>query len=89
MTRLKIEARLTSLEEKIAELQTKVGSTPSKSWLDNIYGAFANDPVYDEAMRLGREYRESLRPRAPKKRGAVKKNGHSGHGPDHAARKGK
>ena len=35
--------------------------------LDEIYGAFENDPIYEEAMRLGREYRESLRPKAARK----------------------
>ena len=30
----------------------------SESW-----GAFADDPEFEEAIRLGREYRESLRPR--------------------------
>jgi hypothetical protein len=31
-------------------------------WWEEILGSFANDPVYDEAMQLGRQYRESLRP---------------------------
>jgi hypothetical protein len=30
-------------------------------------GAFDNDPDFEEAMRLGREYRESLRPKAGRK----------------------
>jgi hypothetical protein len=38
----------------------------SKKKLDEIYGAFARDPHFEEAMRLGREYRESLRPKAPR-----------------------
>ncbi|MEW6209638.1 MAG: hypothetical protein AB1631_14820 [Acidobacteriota bacterium] len=56
-------------------------SAPSqKDWLDEIYGAFADDPHFEEAMRLGREYRESLRPKVTKKparkttRKAVKKS---------------
>jgi hypothetical protein len=44
-------------------------AVPSQGdWLDDIYGAFANDPDFEEAMRLGREYRESLRPKARRKR---------------------
>jgi hypothetical protein len=31
-------------------------------WWERIYGTFANSPEYEEAMRLGRAYRESLRP---------------------------
>jgi hypothetical protein len=30
-------------------------------WWEEI-GVFANHPVYDKAMRLGRAYRRSLRP---------------------------
>jgi hypothetical protein len=33
-------------------------------WWEEILGSFANDPAYDEAMQLGRQYRESLRPKA-------------------------
>jgi hypothetical protein len=32
--------------------------------LKAILESFANDPAYDEAMQLGRQYRESLRPQA-------------------------
>src|SRR5439155_24994507 len=39
------------------------GDKTSKHWVDTVYGAFANDPDFLEAMRLGRKYRESLRPR--------------------------
>jgi hypothetical protein len=31
-------------------------------------GRFANDPIFDEMVRLGREYRESLRPGRGKKK---------------------
>lgn len=30
-----------------------------KPWWEEIRGTFRDDPVYDEAMRLGREWRES------------------------------
>ena len=33
---------------------------------EKIEGIFANDPAFEEAMRLGREYRESLRPKSRK-----------------------
>ena len=35
-------------------------------WWKQIRGSFANDPAFLEAMRLGRQYRESLRPKARK-----------------------
>lgn len=37
---------------------------------DIVWGTFAGDPIYLEAMKLGREYRESLRPKAKAKRKA-------------------
>jgi hypothetical protein len=33
-------------------------------WWEQITGTFEDDPVYDEAMKRGRQYRESLRPNA-------------------------
>ena len=71
MAAVKIEERLAALEAEVARLKAKVegGGRTSQDWLDTIWGAFANDPVYEEAMRLGREYRESLRPKPRKARG--------------------
>ena len=64
-----IEQRLAALEAEVARMKEQLAkAVPGKGdWLDEIYGAFENDPIYDEAMRLGREYRESLRPRTSSK----------------------
>jgi hypothetical protein len=64
-----IELRVAALENEVARLKEQVErAAPSQGdWLDDIYGAFADDPHFEEAMRLGREYRESLRPKAPRK----------------------
>jgi hypothetical protein len=65
----KLEDRVKVLEEEVARLKIRLES-PNKTkedWLDKVYGAFANDPAFDEAMRLGREWRESFRPK-PRKR---------------------
>ncbi len=65
-----IELRVTRLESEVTQLKKQVEQTvPSTGdWLDEIFGVFDNDPIYEEAMRLGREYRESLRPKTTKKR---------------------
>ena len=69
-----LEERLASLEEEVAKLKGRIEAIPPSPQEDDpwerVYGAFANDPDFEEAMRLGREYRESLRPksRAPAKR---------------------
>ena len=53
-----IEAELEALKRK---LENKEESKP-RGWR-SVVGVFANDPEFEEAMRLGREYRESLRPK--------------------------
>ena len=72
-----IEHRVAALEAEMARVKEQLEkAVPSQGdWLDEIYGAFAGDPHFEEAMRLGREYRESLRPAAPRKpsRKAAKK----------------
>lgn len=59
-----IEARIASLEAEMArvkeQLNESIDSRPD--WLDTAFGSFDNDPIYREAMKLGRKYRESLRP---------------------------
>ena len=67
-----IEQRLAALEAEVAHLKEQLANVARSKgdWLNEIYGAFENDPIYDEAMRLGREYRESLRPKASSKKSA-------------------
>jgi hypothetical protein len=31
---------------------------PNNAWLDGLYGRFKDDPDFEDAVRLGREYRE-------------------------------
>ena len=64
-----IEHRVAALEVEVARLKEQFEKAfPSQGdWLDEIYGAFKDDPIFDEAMRLGREYRESLRPKGARR----------------------
>ena len=70
MARSTLEQRVAALETEVAQLKAAIEKLqPGKqSNLDRIWGKFANDPVYDEAMRLGRQWRESTRPRADRKK---------------------
>jgi hypothetical protein len=72
MTRGQIEARLSALEEEIARLKRL-----AKPWWEQMWGTFANDPAFDEAMRLGRRYREGQRPGARGRR--KRQNGRARH----------
>lgn len=71
---LKIEARVAALEAEVEQLKEKLEAPKPepKPWWEGIIGAFADDPDFLEAMRLGREYRESLRPKPAKRPKAAK-----------------
>jgi hypothetical protein len=62
--------RLQALEAEVAQIKVLLTRLAKSEvpWWKKIVGTFANDPAYDEAMRLGREYRESLRPKPRKRR---------------------
>jgi hypothetical protein len=62
----KLETRVAALEQEVARLRERVEGN-NQPWWKAIWGSFANDPAFLEAMRLGREYRESLRPKPAKK----------------------
>ncbi len=61
-----LEDRLAVLESELAQLKHLLGSKKAQSaaarW-EKIFGSFADSDGFDEAVRLGRQYRESLRPK--------------------------
>jgi hypothetical protein len=62
MTNTELENRIAALEAEVALLKSKIEKNEDKTevpWWEEHLGIFADDPIYDEAMRLGREYRES------------------------------
>jgi hypothetical protein len=63
MATLSLEERVAMLEEEVARLKQErdLAAEATKPWWEEIRGSFKDDPHYVEAMRLGREYRESLR----------------------------
>ena len=69
-----LERRVAALEIEVAQMKKQLAKTTNGGdWLDDFYGAFAGDPHFAEAMRLGREYRESLRPKSRRKAATVVK----------------
>jgi hypothetical protein len=62
---------ISALEEELASLRRKIETRDTAApWWERIAGSSAHDLIYEEAMKLGRKYRESLR---PKKRPGRKK----------------
>jgi hypothetical protein len=61
-----LEERLTAVEKELAELKQRLEADKPQviahPW-DKIFGSFADSEGFEEAVRLGREYRESLRPK--------------------------
>jgi hypothetical protein len=64
-SRSELEQRVTDLEAEVSTLKRKVATLDTvQPWWEQIMGTFEDDPIYDEAMKRGRQYRESLRPKA-------------------------
>lgn len=58
MTVAELEKRVDALEKELANLRAIVGkSAEDRPWL-RTFGVFANDPGFDEIVRLGRQWRE-------------------------------
>ncbi len=66
MSAITLEERVATMERELAlikqSLKPETLSQPIP-WLESIFGTFANSEAHEEATRLGREYRESLRPK--------------------------
>jgi hypothetical protein len=60
-----MKQRIEDLEAQVAELWTRL--PPEEPSWKKVVGIFGPEDTkaFDEAMRLGREYRESLRPKPP------------------------
>jgi hypothetical protein len=61
MTMAQLEKRLKKVEQVVGNLAR---SAKSPNWYRTHAGRFAGDAVFDEIVTLGRQYRESQRPRA-------------------------
>ena len=63
MSTISLERRVAALEAEVARLKQEQegAATLRKPWWEEIRGTFKDDSVYDEAMRLGREWRAAQR----------------------------
>jgi hypothetical protein len=57
------------LEREVAQLRAlhEPCLSSGREWVDELSGKFAGDPVFARAAKLGRKYRQSLRPRGKKR----------------------
>lgn len=66
MPTISVEQRLTAVEKELADIKQQLANENPQSplpWWEQIFGTFAGSEAHEEATRLGREYRESLRPK--------------------------
>ena len=64
-----LEQRVSDLEVEVNQLKRKINELETaQPWWEQIVGTFENDRIYDEAMTLGRHYRQSLSPKAATRR---------------------
>lgn len=63
MSQNEMETRITLLERELEALKSKFEKIEKekKPWWEQRIGTFADDPAHEEAMRLGREWRQSQR----------------------------
>jgi hypothetical protein len=57
----RLEARVTNLEGELAQMKQILSGFLQKEapWWLKVAGSFENDPTFDEAVRLGQEWRRS------------------------------
>jgi hypothetical protein len=74
----RLEMRLADLQMEVDRLRGKIETTEvfGEHWWEHISGTFANNPIYEEAMLLGRSFLESRRPRHRKRK--TRRKGRSG-----------
>lgn len=57
-----LEQRLTALEREMIQVKEQLEAQQAQQpnpWLDYVYGAFKDDPLFEQAVQYGREWRES------------------------------
>jgi hypothetical protein len=64
MSTVTLEERVALLEQELLLLKQRLPKPTELPWWEQISGAFADTPAFDEAANLGRQYRESQRPPA-------------------------
>ena len=64
MRQTEILHKLQSMQGELDALKASVAKLAGKENWRSMAGVFENDPVFERAMKYGREYRQSLRPKS-------------------------
>lgn len=62
MSTITLEERVALLEQEVLQLKQQLTTPAPLPWWEQIAGAFADVPAFEEATELGRQYREAQRP---------------------------
>ena len=54
-----IEERVTLLEQEMRKVKAQNKSKDTRPWWEQRFGAFKDDPLFEEAVKAGEEYRKS------------------------------
>lgn len=65
MTIDQLNERVTELEQQVAQLQRDLKTFAPLSNIQQTFGMFADDPDFDEIVKLGREYRQQVNAEEP------------------------
>ena len=64
MTLEQLERKVNDLEQQIAELRKEVKPARSADTQADTFGMFRDDPLFEEIVRFGREYRAEVNSKA-------------------------
>ncbi len=54
-----LEQRVVILENELAKIQDQLAKQPLSHWWLKVAGSMEADPTFEEAMKLGQEWRKS------------------------------
>lgn len=60
MTLEQLERKVNDLERQVAELRNELKPFRPADRTTDTFGMFRDDPLFDEIVRLGREYRDQV-----------------------------
>ena len=58
MTQEQLERKMADLESEVAELRREIKPLRPLRSVPDTFGMFADDPDFEDVVRLGREYRD-------------------------------